>query len=90
MGYGTFNLYYIRTLDKQEIDFLIVRDNVPIMAIEVKSGDVALSSLLKNRNKWFKDSPTIGVQLVNRRNIFKKYPNNTWVISIERFLSILI
>ena len=90
IGYGTFKLYYVRTLDKKEIDFLIVRDNVPVMAIEVKTGDMALSSVLKNRSKWFKDTPTIGVQLVNRRNVFKKYPDNTWVISVERFLSILI
>lgn len=89
MGYGTFKLYYVRTLDKREIDFLVVRDNLPVMAIEVKSGDTALSSSIMNRHKWFQDTPTIGIQIVNKRNILKKYPDHTWVISIERFLSLL-
>jgi predicted AAA+ superfamily ATPase len=90
MGYGTFRLYYVRTLDKREIDFLIVRDNVPVIAIEVKSSDTTLANTLKARDRWFPDAPTIGIQLVNKRNILKKHPNNTWVISVERFLALLI
>ncbi|MCK5232389.1 MAG: ATP-binding protein [Desulfobulbaceae bacterium] len=89
-GYGTFTLHYVRTLDKREIDFLIVRDKVPIMAIEVKSGDTALSGTLQNRKRWFPEAPTIGIQLVNQRNVLKKHHDNTWVMSVERLLSLLI
>ena len=39
MGYGNFKLYYVRTLDNREIDFLIVRDSTSLMAIEVKTSD---------------------------------------------------
>ena len=90
MGYGSFKLYYVRTLDKREIDFLIVRDNVPVMAIEVKSGDTQPSGPIKNRDRWFPDTETVGIQLVDQRNILKKYPGNTWVMSVERFLSLLV
>ena len=90
MGYGSFKLHYVRTLDKREIDFLIVRDNIPIMTIEVKSAGTTLASTLKNRKRWFPDTPTLGIQLVNQRDILKKHPDNTWVMSVERFLSLLI
>ncbi len=90
MGYGSFKLHYVRTLDKREIDFLIVRDNLPVMAIAVKSENTRLSNQIRNRDRWFPDAPTIGIQLVDKRNILSKLPDNNWIISIERFLSLLI
>jgi len=90
MGYGNFKLYYVRTLDNREIDFLIVRDSTSLMAIEVKTSDSTLSAPLKNRQAWFPGHPTLGIQLVNRPGILKKYPDNTWVMSIERFLNLLL
>ena len=38
-GQGDFELYYLRNRDKQEIDFLIVRDGAPWLPVEVKCGD---------------------------------------------------
>jgi predicted AAA+ superfamily ATPase len=90
MGYGNYRLHYLRTLDKKEIDFIVARDNRPIMAIEVKSADIKLSKPLKDRRKWFPDLLTLGFQVVNQRNILQKYPDKTWVVSIERMLSLLI
>ena len=90
MGYGNYRLHYLRTLDKKEIDFIVARDNRPILAIEVKSSDITLSKPLKDRRKWFPDLLPLGFQVVNRRNILKKYPDKTWVVSIERMLSLLI
>lgn len=89
MGLGNYQLYYLRTLDKQEIDFIIEVDRKPVLAVEVKLGDTELSRALQNRHKWFQDTPLLGVQIVNRRGILQKYPNNTWVISVERFLALL-
>ncbi len=57
MGYGNYRLNYVRTQDKKEIDFVIARDNRPILALEVKSGDVTLSRPLKDRRKWFLNTP---------------------------------
>jgi predicted AAA+ superfamily ATPase len=88
MGYGSYELYYVRTLDKREIDFVVTLDQQPILTVEVKTGDTALSNALKNRQKWF-ISPTLGIQVVDKRDFLQKYPENTWVVSIERFLSLL-
>ena len=35
MGYGTCRLYYLRTLDKQEIDFIVEVENKPVLAVVV-------------------------------------------------------
>ena len=77
MGYGDYRLHYVRTLDKQELDFLITLDNRPIAAIEVKSGETAVAKTLRNREKWFPKSPTLGVQLVDKRGVLEKHPDNT-------------
>lgn len=89
MGYGNYRLHYVRTLDKKEIDFVIARDNQPLLVVEVKMGDTTVSRPLRDRNGWFLNTPTIGVQVVNRRGVLQKYPDNTWIMSAERFLSLL-
>jgi len=38
-GEGRFELYYLRTKEKQEIDFLIVKDGKPWLPVEVKISD---------------------------------------------------
>jgi len=38
-GEGAFDLYYLRNKEKQEIDFLIVRDGVPWLPVEAKLTD---------------------------------------------------
>jgi predicted AAA+ superfamily ATPase len=90
MGYGQYHLNYLRTLDKREIDFIIVVNGKPMMAVEVKLNETQLSRTLQNRHKWFPQVPTLGIQVVGRRGILQKHPNHTWVISIERLLSLLI
>jgi len=88
-GYGRYRLQFLRTLDKKEIDFVVCRDEKPILVIEVKKGDTSVSKSLLRREKYFVDSPTIGVQLVEKRNILKKYDDCTWVMSVERLLALL-
>lgn len=36
LGLGVFELYFIRSLDKHEVDFVVVRDNQPWFLVEVK------------------------------------------------------
>jgi len=88
-GYGDYQLRYIRTLDKKEIDFVICRDNIPVIAFEVKKSDMAVSKTLLNRQKWLPDVSTIGVQLVDQRNVLKQYNNHTWIMSVERMLGVI-
>jgi len=89
MGYGKYQLFYTRTLEKKEIDFVVALDNQPILALEVKTGDAQLSAALKTRQTWFPSRPTLGIQVVEKRKILQKYSKDTWIISAERFLSIL-
>ena len=89
MGYGNYKLYYLRTIDKREIDFIIEVDNSPMIVIEVKSTDRVLSNSLRNRHRWF-PKPTLGIQVVDRRGVLEKHPDQTWLVSIERFLSLLV
>lgn len=60
-GQGDFELYFLRNKEKQEIDFLIVRDGIPWLPIEVKSRSSALSP------SWRKFAPLLpcktGIQL---------------------------
>lgn len=37
LGYGTYELYYLRTKDKREVDFLVARNGKPWFIVEVKS-----------------------------------------------------
>ncbi len=90
MGYGSYRLHFIRTLDKKEIDFIVTRDNQPLIAVEVKSSNTKLSRPLISRHKWFPDAPTIGIQVVNQRDVLQKYPDHTWVMSCEKLLSLLV
>lgn len=90
MGYGDYRLHYIRTLDKKEIDFLVVRDNRPIMAVEVKRAETTPAKSLIDRHKWSVDPPSLAVQVVDKRGVLKKYEENTWVVSVERFLRLVV
>lgn len=46
LGYGRFELFYLRDKQKREVDFLVSRDGQPWFIAEVKSSDTHLSSNL--------------------------------------------
>jgi len=46
IGLGNFGLYFLRTKDKREVDFLISRDEKPWFLVEVKTGDGPLNKNL--------------------------------------------
>jgi uncharacterized protein len=46
-GEGLFELFYLRTKEKQEIDFLIVKDKKPWLPVEVKETDMRPSPSFK-------------------------------------------
>ena len=68
MGYGQFTLHFVRTLDKREIDFLVVRDNRPLLAVEVKTGHTTLLLPRRDRRIWFSENATLGIQVVDQRH----------------------
>jgi predicted AAA+ superfamily ATPase len=46
LGFGTFELRYLRDKQQREVDFCIVRDGKPWFLVEVKKADTALSPAL--------------------------------------------
>lgn len=50
MGLGDFDLFYLRTKDQKEVDFLVVKDGDPWFLVEVKSSE---KSSLSPNLFWF-------------------------------------
>ena len=46
LGFGDFELRYLRDKAKREVDFVVVRDRKPWFLVEVKRSDTALSPAL--------------------------------------------
>lgn len=69
-GIGNFALFYVRTKDKKETDFLITSDNIPWCFFEVKIKDRPIAA------HHYKHSQALGnipvVQLTRENNILKK------------------
>lgn len=51
-GLGQFDLYYLRTKDQKEVDFLITRDDTPWCLVEVKS---SASQAVSPHLHWFRE-----------------------------------
>jgi len=70
------------------LDFLIVREGRPILAVEVKNTDQSLSRPLAERKNWISTDQTIGVQVIGKLGILQKHGDYTWVVSADRFLAL--
>jgi predicted AAA+ superfamily ATPase len=84
-GIGAFNLYYVRTKDGRETDFLIVRNGHPWCLLEAKLSD----SRVENHHR--KHAEALGgipvVQLTQESKIVKKSEGAVYRISASRFFS---
>ncbi len=89
LGFGDYRLHYVRTTDGKEIDFLVSRGKVPMLAVEVKTGDTRPSGPLVSRQRWVARAPVAAVQVVATPGILGRHPDHTWVVSADRFLSAL-
>jgi len=90
-GVGNFELRYIKNKEKQEIDFLILRDKKVFLAVESKLTDEQPSP------SWHKFMPYLncpyGIQVVMSPGVYKIYPFTNYkilVISAGDFLRYLI
>lgn len=89
LGYGNFNLHYIRNKEKEEVDFLITNDNNPFLLIEAKNSDTEPAKSLINFQKLL-NIPA--VQLVNEEDIYKirkTGKNKLLVVTAHNWLSSL-
>ena len=83
------NLNYLRDVDKREVDFVLIIDNQPVVAIEVKSKSQKISTALK----YFKRKLRIPFvyQVVREEDIdFLSLRDNIRVISAGKFLSAFV
>lgn len=78
-------LHFLRTKDKKEIDFLILIDKKPVLAIEVKWADENLSSSFKYFSEYLPDCP--GIQLIKELSREKTYPNGFEVRDVVKWLA---
>lgn len=86
-GVGRYSLHYIRNKERQEVDFLVVENNQPVLLVEAKlSQDTPSKSL-----SYFQNMLNIpAVQLVNKEGVYKRIKrdnNYIVVISAHRWLS---
>ena len=78
-------LCYLRNKDGREIDFLVTRNAVPELMIEVKWGDEKLSANFKNFEKFL---PKVrSVQVVKELNREKTYPDGAEVRKAHQWLA---
>jgi len=85
-GYKT-NLFYLRNVDKKEVDFLVTVDDKPWFCVEAKLNDTSPSPSLF----YFKERLNIpyGYQVVKKENI-DIFKDSVRIISADRFLAGLI
>lgn len=77
-------LYFLRTKDGREIDFLTVQDNQPTHLIEVKVGDDQLSKHFKHFLPMFPEAHAI--QLVRDLKRQKTYPDGPAILHLPKWL----
>lgn len=88
-GLGDYDLYYIRNKEKEEVDFIIIKNNTPFLMIEAKLNKTNVS---KNLIKFQNILNIPAVQLVRTSGVCRKYKNNNnliIIISAGQWLSLL-
>ncbi|MBF0301013.1 MAG: ATP-binding protein [Oligoflexia bacterium] len=83
IGEGSFDLFYLRNKEKQEVDFLLTKDKKPWFTAECKFKDNSLSPGYKNFQSLLK-CPHI--QVVYEENVFRKIDHLTWIMGADYFL----
>ena len=88
-GLGSFDLWFLRNKEKEEVDFLITKDSQPFLLVETKLNQIDISKTLIK----FQDIFNIpAIQLINKKGIcrlIKNKKNSVLVISASRWLAIL-
>lgn len=90
-GFGEFSLRYLRTKDKREVDFVIIKNNKPWFLVEVKSSNRKLSKNLEYFQKKIKAGHAFQVTIeddyINKSCFDISYPV---IVPAKTFLSQLI
>lgn len=85
LGLGDFDLRYVRNKQKEEIDFLVVKNNKPFALFEAKENE---TDIPKSAHYFSRILKIPYFQLVNNTDIVEAYPDNKYVVSAWRFFAI--
>ena len=84
-GLGLLELYYVRTKDRRETDFLIVKNGQPWCLFEAKLSDVPVGNHHRKHAEALGGIPV--VQLTQEPKVVKKSEGTIYRISASRFFS---
>lgn len=87
LGYGSYELCFLRNKEQQEVDFVVCKDGAPLVFIECKEQDSVLSKNLFIFAKYYPDVPL--VQLINKAGV-DDIRGNSRVVSASKYLSALL
>jgi predicted AAA+ superfamily ATPase len=88
LAYGNFELRYIRTKSKEEVDFCCLKDGQPWMLVECKSNSTSLSPVLKKFSDLF---PQAKPFQLTEKDVDRLVPGTkVRIINTEKFLSMFI
>ncbi len=87
-GWGSFGLYFIRTRDGKEVDFLITKDRKPFMLVEAKLSETNPEKALF----YFKErlETPLAFQVIWNKDTLRQVSPGVFIIDIFRFLSLLV
>lgn len=88
LGYGEFELRFIRDKQQREVDLVLLKERVPWLLVEIKSRNTAPNKALVHfRQNWPKAH---AVQIVNEPNYYRHHKDaNLHVVSVQNFLALL-
>ncbi len=84
-GIGEFDLFYVRTKDSKESDFLITANQAPWCLFEVNTRDGSIAPHHFRHSQALENIPV--VQLTHQNNILKKKDGLFYRLSASRFFS---
>ena len=87
-GLGEFHLYYVRTRDGKETDFLVVKNRKPFMLVDVKIRGTSIDPSLLYF--WERLRPRFAFQVVPEGDILKQVRPGIFVVDVSRFLTLLV
>jgi len=86
-GKGKYELFYARTKEKQEVDFVITKNKKPAFLVEAKLSDTEPNNGFKNIRAKLSNPPAF--QVVHKDGHYKRTSSGIITIGIDRFLQLL-
>lgn len=87
-GWPEVKLYFCRTYDQKEVDFVLTRKEQPILVIEAKLGDAKFPPQLRSFCRAVGEEPPV-LQVVNQPGIFLRKAPGEYVVGYDRLLMAL-